>query len=316
MSLTPEQRTSRRSGIGASESAPIVLGQDRFGRTAVDVYSAKVLDPREHSTQVMTRGHFLEDGVLAWYEAETGAHVTGRNATVRSAAHDWMIATPDGLLPDRVVEVKTARYRDGWGEPGTDQIPLEYLIQTHHQMVVTGLRLADVPVLFGGLEFALYRVTFDAELADMIVRETGAFWRDHVLAKVPPVPRSGSDCEILYRRDNGAIQVATPEIAEMCAALAAVRERLTALESDEAQLLDAIKAAMGEAAVLVADSGEKLATWKSNKDSTVFDKNRFAADHPDLISQYQRIQPGARVFRLTVKPTKEMNDERNRLAHV
>lgn len=313
--LAAEQRTSRRSGIGASEAAPIVLGKDRFGRTAVDVYSAKVLDPREHSTQTMSRGNFLESGVLAWYEAETGQKAFGRNVTLRSDAHDWMIATPDALLEDRVVEVKTARHRDGWGEPGTDEIPLEYLIQTHHQMVVTGLRLADVPVLFGGLEFALYRVAFDAELADMIVRETGAFWRDHVLAKVPPSPKSGADCEILYRRDNGAIQVATPEIAEMCAALAGVRDRLGALESDEAALLDAVKAAMGEAAVLVDADGAKLATWKSNRDSTVFDKTRFSADHPDLVLQYQRIQPGARVFRLNIKPPKELNDERNRIAH-
>lgn len=300
------QRTARKSGIGASEAAPIVLGKDRFGRTAVDVYSAKVLDPREYSTQAMSRGNFLEGGVLAWYEAETGEKIARRNVTLRSPTHEWMLATPDGLtVSDRVVEAKTARHRDGWGEPGTDQIPLEYLIQTHHQMIVTELRVADVPVLFGGLEFALYRVEFDAELAEMIVRETGAFWRDHVLARVPPAPRSGSDCEILYRRDNGAIQVATPEIAEMCRVLADMRQQLGILESQETELLDAIKAAMGEAAFLVGDGGEKLATWKSNKDSAVFDKNRFAADHPDLVSQYQRVQPGARVFRLNVKPQQE-----------
>lgn len=294
-------RRDRRSGIGASEVAPIVLGQDRFGRTAVDVYSAKVLDPREFSTQAMSRGHFLEGGVLAWYEHETGETVGGRQAHCESPEHPWLFATPDGLLPDRVVEAKTARFRDGWGEPGTDEIPLEYLIQTHAQMLCSGLRLADVPVLFGGLDFALYRVEFDAELAAMIVRDTGAFWSEHVVPRVAPIPRTGSDCEMLYRRDNGALQVATPAIETACRELAPLRTEISRMEAQEAALLDSIKAAMGEAAVLVAGDGSKLATWKSNKDSTKFDAARFRTEHPDLYSQFQKVAPGARVFRLNVK---------------
>lgn len=299
----PRDDNDRRSGIGASESAPIVLGVDRFGRSAADVYAAKVLDDRKTSSpnQALQRGNLLEPAVVAWYAAETGnvpTHTGPKQRTIRSAAHPWMFATPDGLLPDRVVEAKTSMRRDGWGEPGTNEIPLEYLIQAHHQMLCTNLRLVDLPVLFGSFEFALFVVPFEQELADMIVSETGKFWTDNVLAKVPPPSRTVGDAEILYRRDTGAVQVATPDLAEAMAQLRAAKETLRAAEAAEAALAEQVKAAMADAAILVDPDGTKLATWKNNKPSLSFDVAQFRADHPATFTQYQRERPGARVFRV------------------
>jgi predicted phage-related endonuclease len=299
----PREESDRRSGIGASESAPIVLGVDRFGRSAADVYAAKVLDDRKASSpnQALQRGNLLEPAVVAWYAAETGnaPKFTGAaQRTIRSADHPWLFATPDGLLPDRVVEAKTSMRRDGWGEPGTNEIPLEYLIQAHHQMLCSNLRLTDMPVLFGSFEFALFVVPFEQELADMIVAETGKFWTEHVLVKVPPPSRTVGDAEILYRRDSGVIQVATPDLADAIAQLRAAKAITSAAEAAEAILAEQVKAAMGEAATLVDVSGDPLATWKNNKPSLSFDAAQFRADHPATFTQYQRERPGARVFRV------------------
>jgi predicted phage-related endonuclease len=294
---------SRRSGIGASESAPIVLGVDRFGRSAADVYAAKVLDLRPASSpnQTLARGNLLEPAVMAWYAAETGRapmYTGAEQRTMRSVAHSWMFATPDGLLPDRVVEAKTSRGRDGWGEPGTNEIPLEYLIQAHHQMICTGRQLVDLPVLFGSFEFALFVVPFEQELGDMIVAETGRFWREHVLEGVPPPSRTAGDADILYQRDSGAVQVAMPDIADAVAELRAAKAAVASAEQLEATLCEKVKVAMGDAAILVDPAGNKLATWKNNKPSLSFDAAQFRADHPALFTQYQRERQGARVFRV------------------
>jgi len=66
-------------------------------------------------------------------------------------------ATCIGTITDsgRLVEIKTARSADGWGEAGTDEVPQEYLIQVQHYLAVTALPVADVAVLFGGQEFRL-----------------------------------------------------------------------------------------------------------------------------------------------------------------
>jgi putative phage-type endonuclease len=301
MSIAPAPTQGRASGIGASESAPIVLGQDRHGRTALDIYAAKVIAPRDHSNnEVIARGRMLEPAVLGWYTAETGRCPLPGESIV-SAEHPWLFATPDGLLEDRVVEAKTSRSERGWGAPRTDQIPTEYLIQTHHQMLVTGRRMADVPVLFGGLEFAIYHVQFDTGLGDLILTETERFWREHVLARVPPAPRTGADCEILYARDNGATILATAEVEAACRQLAVLREQLSALEANERALLDRIQSAMGPAASLAAPDGTVIATWRAARAYDRLDIARLRAEHPVIWSDYKITQPGSRRFVLKWK---------------
>jgi putative phage-type endonuclease len=75
--------------------------------------------------------------------------------------------------PVAVVEAKTAGGRAGWGDEGTDQIPVEYLAQVRWQMDTVGVDVCYVPVWIG-FDYRCYVVEQDPE--DV------AFMRDKALA--------------------------------------------------------------------------------------------------------------------------------------
>lgn len=118
------------------------------------------------------RGTFLEAAVLDWFEAQ---HPELGVANGGSYAHpdrdDWT-AAPDGLASDADgvygIEVKTAQYSDGWGKPGTSEVPPYYLAQIAWQMIVCGFEKVYIPVLFGSpFEFREYIVEWDDIAADV-----------------------------------------------------------------------------------------------------------------------------------------------------
>ena len=169
----------RNAGIGASEMAK-ALGVSQFG-TQLDLYLLKRGEAEPDAENLsMSVGKALEPIVLAEFERTSGLTVIDRQRRLPHPRLDFVWATIDGatLEPGAVVEAKTSGSRQGWGEPGSSDIPADYLIQTQTQMACLCVGYAFVPVIFGGREFALYCVEADAELQEMI--ETGAaeFWRN------------------------------------------------------------------------------------------------------------------------------------------
>ena len=70
----------------------------------------------------------------------------------------------------RGVECKNRNYfnHGEWGEPGTDEVPLEVTAQVHWSMRVTGLPRWDVAVLLGGNRLGIYHLEYDEELAQQL----------------------------------------------------------------------------------------------------------------------------------------------------
>ncbi len=58
---------------------------------------------------------------------------------------------------------------------------------------------------------------------------------------------------------------------------------------------------MKDAAELLDEAGEVLATWKTSKAGTKFDLESFKADHPELYAKYVRDSEPKRPFLLKVK---------------
>jgi putative phage-type endonuclease len=132
------------------------------------------------------RGTFLESAVLDWFGAQHKAelgqlHYDSKLGYTRGDSFhhpdhsDWT-AAPDGVFVKQGfrefhgVEIKTAQYSDGWGKPGTAEVPPYYLAQIAWQMVVCGFRRVYVPVLFGQpFEFREYVVNYEDVEADIPV---------------------------------------------------------------------------------------------------------------------------------------------------
>ena len=107
--MTPEQLALRKQYIGASEAAA-ACGLSPWC-TPYELWADKTSDEiTERDSARMEWGRRLESVVLHKYaEGLADASVLEAPCLFRvSEQYPWMGCTPDGLLPDRVVEVKTA----------------------------------------------------------------------------------------------------------------------------------------------------------------------------------------------------------------
>lgn len=87
----------------------------------------------------------------------------------------------------KIVEFKTARHMEDWGDLFTDQAPADYVAQVLAQMLFTGYTKhpAELMVLGPYFEAHTYVIPFDPEVAAAIQQRCLAFW-DSLAGDVPP----------------------------------------------------------------------------------------------------------------------------------
>lgn len=204
----------RRAGVSASEIA-VVLGISPF-ESAFSLYWRKVNGWDVEATDEMRAGQILEPAIASWFEDDGDPlqNLTFHRAGLyASAERPWQLATPDRLVYmacpgcdgtgyDRgpcedclrtgigspllaLVECKWVAYSwDGWGEPGTDEIPVYYRAQTQQQMDVLDVDEVFVPVLGPG-GFRAYRVRRDPK--DIrVLRAAGEAFMNRLADGDPP----------------------------------------------------------------------------------------------------------------------------------
>jgi putative phage-type endonuclease len=205
---------ARRKGIGASEIAA-VLGISPW-ESPFSLYWRKVNGWDYEPSAEMEWGTRLEDAIARKYEdAHPDLYVQKSGLCV---GHEpWMLATPDRLIgiacrhpagastasmgyssgcsdcmntgmgepPHGVLELKTAHSADGWGEPGTDDIPVYYRAQVLWQMLIADVPSGEVAVLIGGSQYREYLVRYDARDLDVMF-EAGRRFMARIEAGDPP----------------------------------------------------------------------------------------------------------------------------------
>jgi putative phage-type endonuclease len=183
----PEWHSLRRAGISASEIAA-VCGISPW-ESPFSLYWRKVNDWQVDETEEMVTGRRVEPVIADWWAETYGVAepvVIRRAGLYASEIRPWQLATPDRLVHQpcgclnwgsvdprcwnchgvgadvllAVLECKWTGRWDGWGEPGTDDIPVYYRAQVLWQMDVLGVDLAHVAVLGPG-GFRAYRVHRD-----------------------------------------------------------------------------------------------------------------------------------------------------------
>jgi putative phage-type endonuclease len=291
---------ARSTGIGGSDVAAI-LGLSKW-KTPLTVYMEKrgELAPQPDN-DAMRWGRYLEPVVRQAYADETGREVRLPEQLVRHPRHDFMIANVDGFTEDRrIFEAKTARTADGWGEPGSDQVPQPYLLQVQHYMEVTGFDVADVAVLIGGSDFRLYEVPADHELQEMLVDAEAEFWKQ-VQSGEPPEPVTYADVIARWGRASRAdLVMADDETIRALNQLRELKVQREHLEIAEEQWRAVVCKALGECDTLVDGAGKTLATWKASAGAKRFDSVAFKAAHPALYDQF--IKQGEPSRRFLLKP--------------
>ncbi len=278
---TPAWIEARQNGIGASEAAA-ALGLSRW-ESRYGLWARKCgLTPPVEPSLPMLLGTFLEPFIADLYTAQTGESVRRVNRLLRSKEHPFLLASLDRRRADgRVVEMKWSARADGYGEPGTDEVPDEVLCQVVQQMAVTGAPVADVALLRGGNRLDVYTVARDPVAESVLIEMVADLW-GHVESRTEPAMDGPVDAELAalsgrFPRDDGSEIEADEDTAEAVRALLDVRDAIATHEANGKALRVVIEDAMREATALVVP-GIGRVTWKAPKDSLVTDWAK-AAQH-------------------------------------
>ncbi len=206
----PEWHKLRREGLSASEIAA-VLGLSPWA-SPFSLYWQKLNDWRTDDNVNMSTGRRVEPVVADWWADENDPH--DNLAVVRAGlyAHSerpWQLATPDrivhrkcacdvdpfagctvcgwrGYLPQplTVVECKWTGSWDGWGDPGTDDIPVYYRAQVLWQCDVLDVDEWHLAALGPGGFRAYQGHRDEQDLA--VMREHGRRFMDRLTTEDPP----------------------------------------------------------------------------------------------------------------------------------
>lgn len=138
---------------------------------------AGVIDPLPPAPEVLERGHTLEPAVADWFAAR---HPEFNVRDPHGKVWFYDRAKGYGATPDRyleqggqviaLLEIKTSTSSDGWGEPGTDQIPAHYYDQVQWQMLCTGIEVTHVARLGSGLRYDEYLIKANSEWQGELLR--------------------------------------------------------------------------------------------------------------------------------------------------
>ncbi|MFF8997090.1 YqaJ viral recombinase family protein [Streptomyces achromogenes] len=171
---SPEWHAARATGIGGSEIAA-VLGLSPY-ESAFSLWHRKqgLIGPVAESEE-MYWGKVHEPAICARFATEHPNLAVTPAPTYAHPARPWQIANPDRHAGPDLLEAKTSRDAEGWGEEGTDQIPVHYRAQCLWYMDVLGARRCWVAVLIAGSEYREYLVEYDQAEAEFMRDKAAAF---------------------------------------------------------------------------------------------------------------------------------------------
>ena len=293
----------RSKYLGGSDMGAI-LGLSKY-RSAVDVWMEKTGKLTTQQDSLPLRfGQFAEEFVAREYALATSCELAIHEAPILHPDYAYMqghidrfvlekdtpLIRDDGEIQAlRILECKTANpfAQSDWGEIGTDQVPLSYLVQCVWYMMITKIERTDLAVLFGNADFRIYEIKKDRELEHMVLERAIDFWDNHVLKDLPPPATSESDYKSLFHRSSQGKSIeASPETLELIKKLIEINHKIEQHETQISDIKQNIMAQLQDAEVLTWN-GQTVATWKAPKSSLRLDTKRLTDEHPDLAHQYQ-----------------------------
>ena len=192
MPITEAQQEARKAHIGSSDM-PAILGLDPW-RSPYDVWLEKTGKLQGDITNpAMIAGNRFESGVLEYAEQELGELMPNVN---RVHPELPLAANIDAVVigSKEPVECKTSGLfgplNNEWGEPGTDEVPLNHIVQCHvHMMCLANgadANLCHLAAFLGGRGFCMFRIERNEDLCTLISEKSVEFWEQHVVPIKPP----------------------------------------------------------------------------------------------------------------------------------
>ena len=288
----------RSQYIGGSDAAAVV-GLNHFA-SPYSLWAEKTGRVPGFAGNLATEvGTYLEEFVAQKFTQETGKKVRKCNLSFLNSDYPFAIANIDREIvgEDAGLEIKTTdtlnlkKFKGG-------EYPANYYCQMVHYLAVTGKQRWYLAVLIGNKEFKWFVLDRDeAEIAALMGAEAD-FWELVKKDTPPAVDGTKATSEALgavYASSNDSVVDLTEYIFDM-RKYAALKEQIKELDTQANEIVNSIKAYMGEAGR--GECSKYNVSWKSQTRST-FDSERFSKENPDIdLSRYYKTS-STRVFRVT-----------------
>ena len=178
---SPEWHAARAGAITGSRIAAVMGLSPWESRFSLWHRMAGMIGD-EVENDLMRWGKLLEPVVLGEYARQHEVKLNTEPGTWRNASRPWQVANVDALREGVpfVVEAKYSPMTDGWGEPGTDQVPVYYRAQCLWYLDTFGgprhgHSRADIAVFFGVSGYAEYHVDYSPDECALMRTEARVF---------------------------------------------------------------------------------------------------------------------------------------------
>ena len=236
----------RRTGVGSSD-IPQIVGASSWGGP-LSVYESKTKEVAARPRKKMDALDAEEGLYMEPFLADLYTEITGLDTiAVPTCVHPdepWRMASPDRLVVDKrgkVIGGLELKRPTPWAPEWSDEaIPGYVQIQCTWQQDVTALHRWDVLARQSGKDPILQRVTWDPELAAMLVEEARTFWHENVQKGVAPPPQTAEErLELMRQKWPDVLDVtldAPPEAEAIAEELLLVVKRLRRLDARKEEL--------------------------------------------------------------------------------
>lgn len=256
---TPEWHEQRASGIGSSDIG-VILGLSGW-KSALTLHYEKrgLIDPAPVSPEqqeLFDYGHYMEPFIAEKFAARHEILQPKVTGSWRNVDRPWQICNPDRLIPEGVLELKTAKFKADWDENG---VPPIYDAQVRWQMDTFGFRYGWIACWFAVGGYGEYLIEADDFIAD-VNRDAAIEFNRGVDEGIEPEIDGSLSTYTTLRQLNPSItpklEVTVPEFIgqqylDACAAL-------TAAEAEELRTKGHLLAHAGTAQYIL-HQGQKIA---------------------------------------------------------
>lgn len=270
--LTIEQKEIRKNGLGATDCAA-VMGLSPY-RTPYELWMIKTGRTEEETILDDDRlrlRHAHEETIANEYAFQKGVSLRRANQTIYHKRLPFMLCHLDRVITGqrKIVECKSSSgfLRSTWGETGSDEAPLHYILQVQHQLACSGYEDADIAALIDIDDYRIYPMPRNEKIIQKIEDACERFWNENVLADIPPPPTTRGDLKLMYPINNGKFIDITSNMNLIIDDLITTKKQISALTDDKEKLEK-------EVIEFIADNdgikdGETIiATFIANKNGT------------------------------------------------
>lgn len=293
----------RTKGIGGSDAAA-ACGLNPW-KSKASLYLEKTGQVvKDFDNEVVRQGRDLEDYVARRFTEATGKKVRRNNFMMASKEHPFLFADIDREVvgENAILECKTTSpyVKDKWDD---GKIPINYELQCHHYMMVTGAEKCYIACLIFSTDFIIREIERDEEVIEMLKSQEIDFWENYVLKGQMPAPDGSSEYDQALKDkfkggldDSVALEVDEMDFRSYMETKSLIKD----LETSTKEFEQKIKLQLGD-----HDFGTTNFLQVSYKPFTTtrIDTKRIKKERPEIFEEFSKVTESRR-FNL-----KEIRDE-------